>query len=466
MSVTDHRSAEEIGRTESGPRELPPLGEQKPAAELSHVDTVLSNGLRVLAVHKPTVPMVELRLRIPFAGDDAMHAATAEVLAETLLTGTRRRDRVAIDTDLALIGGDLGAMVDPEYLSLSGSALAEKLPDLLDVLTDVLTEASYVEGEVRREADRISERLAVARTQPRVIAREALQRRRYGDHPYTREIPRAEDVAAVDPERVRSLHASAVLPGGSTLVVVGDVTPETAVAAVERALAGWSSDVRARTLPELPDLTPADLLLVSRPGAVQSQLRLSAQAVPRTDPRYPALQLANLAYGGYFSSRLVENIREDKGYTYGAHSGFEFTGGKATLQVEADTASEVTAAALLETRYELGRLGLVPPTDTEVDSVRQYAIGSLLIGASSQAGLATQLAALASVGLGVEWLAEHPQRLAAVTTDHVAEAALEFFAPHRFTGVVVGDAEVLAPKLTALGGVTMDGEVAGDRPAR
>ncbi len=436
---------------------MPPLGGLKRAADLSHVDTVLANGLRVLAVRKPTAPMVELRLTIPFAGDDPLHPATAEVLAETLLTGTRRRDRVRIDTDLALIGGELGTVVDPEHLDIGGGALADKLPQLLDVLAEVLTEASYVDNEVRREAARISERIAVARTQPRVIARESLQRRRYGDHPYTREVPKAEDVAAVVPEAVRELHAASVVPGGSTLVIVGDVDPDAMVAEVERALGNWSPGARARKLPELPEVAPGDVLLVGRPGAVQSQIRLSAPAVPRTDPRYPALQLANLAYGGYFSSRLVENIREDKGYTYGAHSGFEFVGSStATLQVEADTASEVTAAALLETRYELGRLGLVPPTDAEVDSVRQYAIGTLLIASSSQTGLASQLSALAETGLGVEWLSEHPTRLAQVTTEQVAEAALEFFAPNRFTGVVVGDADALAPKLTALGGVTVD----------
>ena len=120
-------------------------------------------------------------------------------------------------------------------------------------------------------------------------------------------------------------------------------------------------------LAALPRVTAGDLLLVHRPGAVQSQLRLSAQAVPRTDPRYPALQLANLAFGGYFSSRLVENIREDKGYTYHARSGIEFTPSGATLLIDADTASEVTAAALWEVRYELGRFGLVPPKESEVD---------------------------------------------------------------------------------------------------
>ena len=117
-----------------------------------------------------------------------------------------------------------------------------------------------------------------------------------------------------------------------------------------------------------------DVRLVHRDGAVQSQLRMSAQGLHRTDERYPALQIANLSFGGYFSSRLVENIREDKGYTYGAHSSFEFTRGNGTILVDADTASEVTAAALLEMRYEFGRLALVPPTAAEVESARQLSL--------------------------------------------------------------------------------------------
>ncbi|GAB3587468.1 pitrilysin family protein [Amycolatopsis endophytica] len=452
MTTAGHRSAEEIGRTATGPRPVPELGGQTAAANLSHVDTVLSNGLRLLAVRKATVPLVELRLRIPFGGGEPLHAATAEVLAETILTGTARRDRVAIDTELALIGGELSTVVDPERLTIAGNALASGLPTLLDVLADALTAASYVDDEVGRESGRLVERLAVSRTQPRVIAREALLTHVYGDHPATREVPQAADVERVTPEAVRALHAASVLPRGSVLVVVGDIDPERIVGDVERALSGWASDRDAIGMPGLPEVAGGDVLLVPRAGAVQSQIRLIAQSLPRTDPRYAALQLANLTYGGYFSSRLVENIREDKGYTYSAHSGFEFTGPTATVGVDADTANEVTAAALLETRYELGRLGVVPPTADEVESVRQYAIGSLLTATSSQAGLASQLAALTAAGLGEEWLAEHPARLAEVTVDDVARAALEFFAPARFTGVVVGDAQILAPQLTALGG--------------
>lgn len=450
-----HRSATEIGHSERGPRPLPPLAEQRVAEPPPVLDTVLGNGLRVMAVRRSTVPMVELRMQIPFAGSEPVHAARAELLAETILTGTERRDRVAMDTDLALIGGELTTVVDPERLAIAGGALADRLDDLLDVLADSLTSAAYREPEVRRERERLVERIAIARSRPGVIAREALQRHRYGDHPFAREVPKAEDVAAVSPDDVRALHANAVLPRGSLLVLSGDIDPDAAVAAVERAFAGWRSSASAAVLPPLPDVVGGDYALVHRPRAVQSQIRLSGQGIPRTDLRYPALQLANLAYSGFFSSRLVENIREEKGYTYHARSSFEFTPHGATLLVDTDTASEVTAASLLEVRYELARLGIVPPTESEVETVRQYAIGSLLISSASQAGLASHLATLASVGLDAEYLRRHPLRLAEVTTEQVAEAALEFFAPTRFTGVIVGNAEKLAPELRALGGVIL-----------
>jgi predicted Zn-dependent peptidase len=187
---------------------------------------------------------------------------------------------------------------------------------------------------------------------------------------------------------------------------------------------------------------------------VQSQLRLSAPGLRRHDPRYASLQLANLVFGGYFSSRLMENIREDKGYTYGAHSGVEFVPQGAVLSVETDVASNVTAAALLETRYELGRITAVPPTDAEVEAARSYAVGSLLISLDNQGGLASTLAALAADGLGIDWLRAHPARLESVTTAQVAEVALEFFAPAAFTGVVVGDADVIGAGVRALGGIS------------
>jgi zinc protease len=454
VTVMAHRSAEEIGRTELGPRPLPPLGFTRAVPLPDVEERTLPNGLRVLAAHRPGVPMVELRLRVPFAGDAPEHPAVAELLSSTLLTGTATRDRVGIDDELAAVGADLGVNVDPERLQIGGSGLADGLPDLLAVLADVLAAATHPDGEVARERDRLVERISVARAQPRTIAREALQRKRFGDHPITREMPTGEEVAAVTAEQVRALHAAALVPGGSILVLVGDIDPPTAIAQVEKAVTAWTADVPARELSPPPAVTPSDLQLVHRAGSVQSQLRLSAPALRRDDPRYAALQLANLVFGGYFSSRWMENVREDKGYTYGAHSGIEFVPGGAVLGVETDVASDVTAAALLETRYELGRIIAVPPTAAEVDAARAYAVGSLLISLDNQGGLASTLSALAADGLGIDWLRAHPGRLESVTVEQVAEAALEFFAPTAFTGVVVGDADVIGAGVRALGGVT------------
>jgi predicted Zn-dependent peptidase len=129
--------------------------------------------------------------------------------------------------------------------------------------------------------------------------------------------------------------------------------------------------------------------------------------------------------------------------------------GGAVLSVETDVASDVTAAALLETRYELGRMTAVPPTADEIDAARRYAVGSLLISLDSQGGYASTLATLAADHVSVQWLRDHPARLEAVTTDEVAAVAREFFAPVAFTGVIVGDAEVVGPGLRALGGVDL-----------
>ncbi|MGH3980084.1 MAG: M16 family metallopeptidase, partial [Pseudonocardiaceae bacterium] len=272
-AASTHRSAVVIGSTPAGPRPLPELGPQRTVPAPSLVDTVLDCGLRVIAVRRPAVPMVELRLAVPFGGTHHTHAARAEVLAATLLRGTPQRDRFRIDTDLATVGGDLSAGVDPEHLSVSGSSLASGLPVLIDVLADALTSASHAAPEVARERDRLTERIQISRSQPRVIAREALQRHRYGDHPATREMPEAEQVAQVTPAAVRALHRRAVVPRGSVLVLVGDITPRRAVDTVAAALAGWRSERAAAELAPLPEVAGGDLALVHRDGAVQSQLR-------------------------------------------------------------------------------------------------------------------------------------------------------------------------------------------------
>jgi predicted Zn-dependent peptidase len=173
-------------------------------------------------------------------------------------------------------------------------------------------------------------------------------------------------------------------------------------------------------------------------------------AVGRTHPDHAALQLANLVFGGYFSSRWVENIREDKGYTYSPHSSIEHSIAGSALMLSAEVATEVTAPALLETWYELGRIATVAPREDELEQARQYALGSLLLGMSTQAGLASLASTYAGYGLRLDYLAGHATRLAAATGEEVAAAAAKYLAPAKAATVVLGDAGRVTAPLAAI----------------
>jgi zinc protease len=432
---------------------VPPLGPVPRVKPPTAAQRTLDTGLRVLAVRRPGVPLVEVRLRVPFTGTGLSHPARASLLSNTLLTGTERYGQVELAAALQALGADLHVSVDADRLMIGGTVLRTGLAPLLDLLAEVVTTATYPAREVTGERSRLAERLAIARSQPSVLVGEALNVRMHGDHPYARELPTVEAVTAVTAAQVRRLHADRIRPGGSALVLVGDLSPARALDAAEEALAGWTGGEATRPVPPLPPVLPKPALLVDRAGSVQASIRLGGPAVPRDAADYPALQLANLVFGGYFSSRLVENIREDKGYTYGPHSRISHGVAGSRLVIDADVATEVAAPALLETWYELGRMATLPIKPVELEDVRQYSVGTLAMSIATQAGLASTLSALIGVGLGLEWLRAHPRQLAAVTLEEVSAAARKYLAPAGMVSVVLGEAAELVDALGALGPV-------------
>ncbi|WP_326555442.1 M16 family metallopeptidase [Micromonospora sp. NBC_01813] len=435
-------------------RPLPPLGPTRTPPLPTVAERTLDNELRVIAIRRPSVPLVEIRLWVPFA---RAPLARATVLSQTLFSGTAERSGVELAAEVQAVGGGLSAGVDADRLLVAGAGLVTGLKRMLELLGEVLTSASYPAGEVAIERDRLADRIQVALSQPAFLARTALARRLYGRHPYAESTPGADQVRAVRPAGLRALHADRVRPAGAHLVLVGDVAPKRALDTAEAALAGWTSAGRQLTLTPAPDPRPAPLLLVDRPGSVQSSIRIALPAVDRRHPDHAALQLANMVFGGYFSSRWVENIREDKGYSYGPHSMVEHSVAGSVLMLAADVATEVTAPALLETLHELGRLAVLPPGADELEQARQYAVGSLQLGMSTQAGLAGLASTYAGFDLPLEFLAEHTARLASVTIDEVAAAATRYLAPAGALGVVLGDVARIGGSVAALTEVAAPG---------
>ena len=443
---------------------VPPLGEPRVhPAPVAH-ETTLPNGLQVVVVPRSGVPLIELRLRVPFAAPTSrgagVHTARGSVLSGAVLLGTATHDQTEIAQLLQGHGAELSVSSDPDRLLFSTTLLPAGLSPVLGVLAELLTTANYPAERVEGERERVAEQIGIARSQPGVIARAALSARRYGTHPYAIELPDPDLVRDVRAPALRRLHGERVVPAGSSLVLVGDLDPRAATAAVAEALESWTATGQAVEAPPAPEGRAPGIELVDRPGAVQSNIRLGGPAPTRTDPELPALRLANMVFGGYFSSRLVENIRERRGYTYSPRSSVDHQAAGASFLVEADVATEVTGPALLETFYELGRMALTPVSEAELDGARRYVLGTMALSTATHAGLASTLSALVGAGLPAEWLGDHQRALAAVTVGEVQEAALRYLAVPALTAVVVGDAARVTRELEALAPVVV-GQGAG-----
>ena len=435
------------------PRTVPGLGKVRRAKLPTIAERVLPTGLRVVAVRRASVPVVHVRLRVPTAVRRDADLARSGLLEHAMLLGTADRSQSEIADALQRIGGSLRASSDADRMVLAGECLAPGLPDLLGLLAEVLTSASYPRREVEREAVRLADLLGRRLSQPGVVADESWLRQVFGAHPYGREYPAPDEVLAVAPSALKAAHRRRLVPDGSLLVLVGDLGPARVLDRVEAALAAWDHEGSPTTVPKVKELVPGPLQLVDRPGAVQSNLRVGGLALPRTDPDHPAQELANAVFAGPFSSRLVQNIREDKGYTYSPRSSLHHNARASFTLLQADVTTEVTAPALVETAYELGRIASLPPDADEVEAMAQHLVGVLALSTSTQAGLAATLSVLLAEGLGVDYLRDHPQRLLKVTPDQVHAAAVRMLAPATRAVTVVGDATAVGDSLRALGPV-------------
>jgi predicted Zn-dependent peptidase len=436
----------------SGPRTLPALESNRELTIPPGSERTVDNGLTVIAIERRSVPLVELRLRVPFERTalDPPFVARAALMSQTLFSGTATMSTVDIAAALQTVGGALSAGVDADRLLVTGNGLASGLSDILGILSDVLTGATFPEGEVETERARLIDRVQVAQSQPQHLARVALQKRMYGEHPYAVQTPSIEDIKPLGTPEMAAMHAARVHPAGATLVIVGDIDADAVLDLAADKLGGWNGEGSTESLPPAPPLAAGPIMLANRPGSVQTSMRLALPAVTRTHPDHAALQLANLVFGGYFSSRWVENIREDKGYTYSPHSVVEHSTAGSAIILGAEVATEVTAAALLETWYELGRLATTAPGEDELEQARQYALGSLLLGMSTQAGLAGLASTYAGFGLRLDFLAQHAARLGSASRDEVARVAAEYLAPAKAATVLLGDAGVVAGSLATL----------------
>lgn len=391
--------------------------------------TVLPNGLDVIVARHPTVPLVELRLWIPFAWTPP---AQGVLLGETILGGTAHRTARELTDAIAATGGALTASVDMDRLLISGTTHVDELDALLVLVAEVVTSATYPDDVVARQRVMAGHNAMAVRTLPAIRAFEALNDRLYGTHPYGLPSPSAEAISAVTADDLRTLHTAQVRPRGATLLLVGDVRDEDA-ARVERALAGWTGAGGPTSPHPVPKIVPGPVERIHDPLAAHALLRVVLPSVRRDHPDYAAVALANQIFGGYFSSRLVANLREDKGLSYAPKSEHVHVRAASLVLISVDSAQG--EAALTEVLAELDRLPTL--THDEVEHARRHLLGSLRVRGTTQPGVTNLLLDLVAQELGLDLPRRLRDRFAAVTRDDVAEAAARHLAPALSTGVLL-----------------------------
>ncbi|MGX4692302.1 M16 family metallopeptidase [Streptomyces sp. JNUCC 63] len=400
-----------------------------------HTDLLLPNGLRVVIVRADSTPMVEIRLFLPLPVHSA-DPATASVLAALLTGNTTLRTAAEIEEALGREGSVLSAAWTGSGLALSASVPAHALRWTLDLIAEFLERPHYTHPTCEAVARRLAERAHGALTAPAVAAQEALRARCFPDAAHTWR-PGPDTLSAVTAEQVTALHTAAVVPRGAFLVVVGAIDPQQAAADGAAAFASWPDTGPPPDVPR-PAWSGGGVAVLHHKGAAQAQLALAAPAPPRTDPSFPALSVGNCLFGGFFSSRLMRQLREKSGLVYQIESTIDDVLAHPTILINCATAVDTAPDTLREIREQLEQLRSRPPSAREIDAARKYITGITYIGQTSQSGLASTLVGVLGYGMGPGWLRDFPEQLGAVTAAQVSEALEQHYRADAFTGVAVG----------------------------
>jgi zinc protease len=418
----------------------------------------LGNGLEVRAISHRSVPIVSAVLLVPggFAADPADRPGLAGITADLLDEGSDGRDALGVADAIARVGGDLDVDLSADATTVGLTMLGRFLPQGLDLLAGIATRPVIADADVSRVRTLRLDRLRQLRDHAQAIADREFARALYGVHPYGHTgLGDEASLTATTIDEIRAFHARVFAPSTATLVIVGDASVDTLVAAAEKAFGGWRNaapGADTASVRRAPQNAATRLTLVGRPGSAQSELRIGHPSVPRSTPDYHALLLLNTVLGGQFVSRINMNLRQDKGFTYGARTGFDLRRGPGYFSASTSVQSEVTAPAVTEVLKEIADIrGARPPSADELGLARASLTLGYPRGFETAQQVARGVTSLALHDLPDTYFEEFVPTVRAVPRDAVIQAAVKHLDPARLIGVIVGDVDRMGSAMTALG---------------
>lgn len=429
----------------------PPVGEPKPFKLPATESFTLANGMQVTLVPYGVAPKAVVSLRVR-AGNAVEGGQTwlADLTAEMLKEGAGGRSSADLATAAAGMGGDLAVGAGLQTTQITTNILSEHAPAAIALIGEVAMRPTLPASELARVKANLSRQLSVALSQPGTLADAALARTVYGaEHPYGRTIPSQAQLTAYTIDDVKRFHASQFGAKRAHLYIAGKFDAAAVKAAVEKTFGGWAAGPEPAKL-AAPHQPGPRVVLVDRPGAPQTTLRLSFDAaLAGSDADIPQ-RVTNSLLGGAFSSRITTNIRETKGYTYSPGSNVNFNPGDALWSFEADVTTNVTGAALTEVFKEIRRMQTEPAPIAESKGIRTYMAGLFAIQNSTSPALVNTLATRDTLGLPGDWTDRYVPAVLAVEPAAMMASAKASYPLDKLTLIVVGDLKTVEPQLKAL----------------
>lgn len=434
------------------PRLGPPAALRVPKVQTA----TLPNGLKLDLIELHEVPVVQFTLAVDGGGrDDGRLPGLASFTAGMLDEGADTLDAFGIAAQSEYLGAQLGSQADWDRSYVSLKVPRRTMGPALDLMAALALRPTFRAAEVARQRDLRLAAILQQRDEPSIVARAAFGAIVFPDgHPYHK--PLGGDSAAtaqLDSATVRAFWQRTFRPDRATLLVAGDITLPEARRLAMRAFGKWSGKAEARESrnPGPPVAShPTTVYLVDKPDAAQSVIMIGGPGVERTSPDYYALQVMNTILGGSFSSRLNQNLRETKGYTYGAASAFQYRPLPGPFYAAADVRSDVTDSSLVELFKELRGIRDSAVSDVELRRAKSYIALGLAGEFETASQLASQLGTLLVFGLPFDYYNGYIPRIMAVTAADVQRVARAYVHPDSVAVVVVGDVKKIQPGIEAL----------------
>ncbi|HSE98611.1 MAG TPA: pitrilysin family protein [Blastocatellia bacterium] len=422
-------------------------------------ETTLKNGLQVIVLEGfNKVPTFSMQMVILSGGmaDPKDHHGLASFTASLLREGAGKRTSRDIAEQIDSLGASLSAAAGVSSLTsvVNASGLVENFDTVLDIFADVVRNPTFAKDEVEKFKSRLLSQLQYQRSIPQFLAAERFSRVIYGDHPAGLVSAPPESVKKTTPEDLARFHSTHYVPNNAMVAVVGDVTMKEILPKIERAFGDWKrSEVPKVEMPAIPAQAEARIHLIDRPGSVQTILQLGTLGIERTSPDYFPVLVMDKIVGGGPAARLFMNLREDKGYTYGAYSGFGSSKYRGTWQASAEVRSEVTDEAMKEFMYELKRIRDEKAAEFELENAKRALIGSFALSLEQPQSLLQNIITQKIYNLPADYWDTYPQKVQAITLDDVQRVARKYIDPAHLQIIAVGDASKIRTAMAKYGKV-------------